>query len=125
VIDLAEHLVWIDAKKQEAEVQDRNMQEGRRDQAARDQAMREQAARDRAMRDPARKESAGARTAGRTNIPHDPKDAGVSGRATGEAPGPGSDFVKRSGTFRTMKSWQPWALAIAAVVLIVIGVMVL
>jgi hypothetical protein len=101
------------------------MQEGRRDQAARDQALREQAARDRAMRDPARQESAGARTTGGRNVPHDPKDAGVAGQARGEAPGPGSKYVKDSGTFRTMKSWQPWALAIAAVVLIVIGVMVL
>jgi hypothetical protein len=107
------------------------MQEGRRDPAARDQAARDQAARERA-RDPAMQDRTGA--AGARGVPDDPKDAGYTGsagtartttRTEGEAPGPGSKFVKGSGTFRTMKSWQPWALAIAAVVLIVIGVMVL
>jgi hypothetical protein len=65
--------------------------------------------------------------------PLDPKDTGAVGyrgagttpRTERDAPGAGSDFVKRSGTWRTMKSWQPWALIGAAVVLVIIGLIVL
>jgi hypothetical protein len=79
--------------------------------------------------------------------PIDPKDTGVTGHhgrtvtgqpgATGqhglgatprterEAPGAGSQFVKGSGTWRSMKSWQPWALLGAAVLLVIIGLIVL
>jgi hypothetical protein len=48
-----------------------------------------------------------------------------AGRTTGKAPGPGSDFVKGSGTWRSMKSWQPWVLIGAAVLLVIIGLWVL
>jgi hypothetical protein len=65
--------------------------------------------------------------------PLDPKDTGAVGytgagstpRTDQEAPGAGSDFVKRSGTWRSMKSWQPWALIGAAVLLVIIGLIVL
>jgi hypothetical protein len=81
------------------------------------------------------RDTRGARTTpGARGAPYDPKDAGATGHHAGartpvsgdrEAPGAGSDFVKRSGTWRTMKSWQPWVLIGAAVVLVIIGLMVL
>jgi hypothetical protein len=72
-------------------------------------------------------------TPGARGAPYDPKNAGATGthgdvragRTTGKAPGPGSDFVKGSGTWRSMKSWQPWVLIGAAVLLVIIGLWVL
>jgi hypothetical protein len=65
--------------------------------------------------------------------PMDPKDTGATGqhglgttpRTERDAPGPGSQFVRGSGTWRSMKSWQPWALIGAAVLLVIIGLIVL
>jgi hypothetical protein len=85
-------------------------------------------------RDTPRDTRGGRTTPGGRGAPFDPKDAGATGHHAGartpvrgdrEAPGPGSDFVKRTGTWRTMKSWQPWVLIGAAVLLVIIGVMVL